>query len=190
VDISVRPYNAPVKRLLRILRIFFTILCLILFIATAAGWFRSQTNLDEFNMYRPYFYRSIWSVDGRIYLHLWSARQQYWGESSISFGGGRLTSLKYGHVPFSHQLGPFAYGRANATNPAFVIATGHTIMFPHWLLLLLFALPPALSYRRFRRQRFRAANALSLRCGYDIRATPTRCPECGYGIPSAGAGAS
>lgn len=172
--------------LYRRLRRFFTLLSLFLFVATTVLWFRSRTNLDEVFIYRPRFYRAIWSVEGRIYVHLWSAPTQYWGETSMGFGGGELARLHYGHISFTHQAGPFAYGRTTATNPASVVATGHTIMFPHWALLVLFALLPAFAAHRFfkrRSKRFRTANGLCLRCGYDIRATPDRCPECGLETP-------
>ncbi len=46
----------------------------------------------------------------------------------------------------------------------------------------LFALLPALwavSFRKSRRPRRRAARGLCPTCGYDMRATPGRCPECG-----------
>jgi hypothetical protein len=50
----------------------------------------------------------------------------------------------------------------------------------HWLLALLLLLAPALRVNRIRK--FRRGRRLGLcpACGYDLRATPDRCPECGH----------
>jgi hypothetical protein len=49
----------------------------------------------------------------------------------------------------------------------------------HWLLLtLIFSLWPAFTLYRTRRRR-RFASDRCQRCGYDLRATPDCCPECG-----------
>jgi hypothetical protein len=59
------------------------------------------------------------------------------------------------------------------------------VVFPHWLVFLLSAmLPAALFVHRLRRRRVPAH--LCGRCGYDLRATPERCPECGA-VPAAAA---
>jgi hypothetical protein len=61
---------------------------------------------------------------------------------------------------------------------------------PHWFLVLLLAAMPAwwvLRWRRERESRRRAERGLCLHCGYDLRATPQRCPECGV---EAGEGSS
>lgn len=56
---------------------------------------------------------------------------------------------------------------------------GVTLMFPFWMLAIVFGLWPALSvaHRLLRKKRFAAG--LCQHCGYDLRATPDRCPECG-----------
>jgi hypothetical protein len=54
------------------------------------------------------------------------------------------------------------------------------VAFPLWLPTLLAAIAPAVSfYRRWRRAR-RAARGCCTACGYDLRASPGVCPECGH----------
>ena len=50
---------------------------------------------------------------------------------------------------------------------------------PHWAAGLLFAVLPLVAAMRLRRGRRRASLNLCVACGYDLRATPERCPECG-----------
>jgi hypothetical protein len=59
------------------------------------------------------------------------------------------------------------------------------VISPYWLLALLFAAAPAyrlVTLRRRRAARRRGDNCC-VRCGYDLRATPDRCPECGTFAP-------
>lgn len=57
---------------------------------------------------------------------------------------------------------------------------------PYWMLATVTALPVPLGLRQLRRRR-RAARfrrlGLCPSCGYDLRATPGRCPECGAAGP-------
>ncbi len=53
------------------------------------------------------------------------------------------------------------------------------ICIPHWFLALLFAVLPALYLRAAIRSRKRRLRGQCPTCGYDLRATPERCPECG-----------
>jgi len=53
------------------------------------------------------------------------------------------------------------------------------VLIPHWFLALLFAILPALHLRALVRSRRLSRIGHCPRCGYDLRATPERCPECG-----------
>jgi hypothetical protein len=54
-----------------------------------------------------------------------------------------------------------------------------TVAVPHWFVIVVSAALPGLWFRRRRRARYRLQRGLCPDCGYDLRATPERCPECG-----------
>jgi hypothetical protein len=51
------------------------------------------------------------------------------------------------------------------------------ILFPYWVPLLPCIFAAYMSRRALRNQRCKAGHCNA--CGYDLRATPDRCPECG-----------
>jgi hypothetical protein len=63
------------------------------------------------------------------------------------------------------------------------IVEGSALIVPEWLVLGLSSILPLLLVRRkllARRRRKRLSKGCCARCGYDLRATPQRCPECGW----------
>jgi hypothetical protein len=62
------------------------------------------------------------------------------------------------------------------------------IALPFWFLILVFAALPALRMMGWRRGIRRQRRGRCSQCGYDLRASPGRCPECGAGSPSSESG--
>ena len=54
--------------------------------------------------------------------------------------------------------------------------------FPHWSAVAVFGAWPAIAVWRWRRRRGRVAAGCCRVCGYDLRASVRRCPECGTAL--------
>ena len=80
------------------------------------------------------------------------------------------------------RVGPIRWGRADSEDAGYSFVL-RNCTFPCWLPALSAAWPLSsiglLLRRRSRRHRRRARTGCCAKCGYDMRASPERCPEYG-----------
>jgi hypothetical protein len=96
-----------------------------------------------------------------------------WVEQNIERDGGTV-HVGFGFSRYQRQF-PLGPREGNAVSNQ----TAELVMLPDWFVALIFAILPAIWLYRWRRSRRRFAARLCQTCGYDLRATPDRCPECG-----------
>jgi hypothetical protein len=122
-----------------------------------------------------YFHRGLPMVS--LPWHL----QQYPPGVRWEFLGNGVTRVMNGYPPgfdFAHT----PYTTDGVTGDRLALAVRP------WLPALLTAVLPAIwLYKRLKARRAGRREGFCPHCGYDLRATPDRCPECG-GVPTAKAG--
>jgi hypothetical protein len=169
---------------------------LVLCLATAAIWIRSYWVSDAFLNFR--YLPPDMSVATKDFLP--RTNQQFTdisvlrgellvvrtlrpvGYTGTSDGWNRLTQhtlpLLNRGTSFLNHCG-FALGMDHPAD--YPGASSFRLLFPLWGIVLLTAILPFWWLLRFRRtiERGRIEEGRCAKCGYDLRATPDRCPECG-----------
>jgi hypothetical protein len=175
-------YNAPVKRPLRITFNLLSTLSLLLCIASIVLWVRSYIhgeNLDWFgqgqesclmsNRGRFGCYRAWSSMFRSQPTQLTYTRRPPFGLQGRSAVLSRQTGIWH--------IGPVLGFELFQNRPLPYVELHIEMMAPWWSLTLLTAALPLLRWRAWlKRPR---DPGLCRKCGYDLRATPDRCPECG-----------
>jgi hypothetical protein len=178
-----------VKRIRRWSADALAILCVLIWFATAIQWYRSYRTEDDL----VYFGRSLcaaWhTMNGSfafVYTNaMWSnphvdystqtpraginyanpsGRNPFWGRLGFCF--------IYGSGPY-RRLNPLPQGMSYPPIQRFC-----EILVPLWFVMLLCAAFPVWRWVIAPRRSRKPPGCCSI-CGYDLRATPDRCPECG-----------
>ena len=163
-------------------RLFYllAIVSTLLFVSFTALWIRSEFCYDSIDWFRTTRFRGVISVEGKlIFQHATSSGPFF--VNNTQFTSGNLKQLTWGHIPYTWQFAGFAYASQSQTMKGSLVHW-YLISLPYWFLTPVSAILPALAGRRMirrRRRRIRRARGQCPVCGYDLRATPDRCPECG-----------
>jgi hypothetical protein len=183
------------KRLLRTLVHTLTFLTLLLCLTTVVFWIRSYFRSDWYHYVvidpprRTWTQYSLNSNKGSLYVSYFSFRfnaddrfQDYVrlreAPAGFSYQGYEPRDNRHLAGPGLRSLG-FRYNSEYSTPDASGTYDFPNASVPHWFVALVTTLLPATRLYLIRRRRRQKRAGLCPACGYDLRATPDRCPECG-----------
>jgi hypothetical protein len=175
----------------------------LLLIATLALWARSYGVGDQWYRSRwasttkpdgaiPVHETAVWLISGRgglaVEIRLqdadWrgvppderarlSRAKTSWKRQPPEYPSARGSDVVWSGLGSGYWISRYGWGYS---------ASSRRVWFPDWALVLPLAAWPA-AWRLLAR---RARAGLCPRCGYDLRATPDRCPECGTTVAGTG----
>jgi hypothetical protein len=170
-----------------------TVLSLLLFIAAASEWVRSCYHVEDFESARYHNKTSGWSAYDRrsilplngelVYVHSLMLRDPRFNDG-FSTGllhrqGNKVNTSYYSHVVYPDGgAAGFSWRSIHEKNAVTnYMATG--FRFPLWALALLTAVLPVHFLIKVTQKAKRRSAGHCAHCGYDLLASPNRCPECG-----------
>jgi hypothetical protein len=149
-----------------------TLACLGVALLAGGIWIRSYWRFDFLMIVRNQLDPNssaigVWTNDGSLGIGRWLTFPNSDFNSGWNFGS-RPT------IRFPHSLIEFHAWRIPDMN-----GVREEIVFPLWVVILATIPWLILRLRTIMRHRRRVAANACKTCGYDLRATPDRCPECG-----------
>ena len=168
------------RRLLRIPLNAATVLSLVLCVVAAAAWVRSNLARDSVG----------WALANRVQFWITTCRGGLFAGAHIPAANG---DYQVPRVAWE-QSAPVSFAEAWGSQDTLPKRVGFALSYldggggttrqlgcPYWFVVLLTSILPAARLAEWRRRarRLRMHPNLCQHCGYDCRATPDRCPECG-----------
>jgi hypothetical protein len=178
-------------RVLRLLILLCSAVAVVLFVAVLILWIHSPWFVDQVTHVavvrpgEPEWWRAYKarSYRGRLFFSVLECDENA-GVFDRSYLGWRVQCERNPRIGLPRprgaieRLGFGAGGQVWAANPA-----RHRFVYvPHWFALIVLgaaSAPLITRVRHFLRARRRARGGMCRACGYDMRSTPDRCPECG-----------
>lgn len=167
----------------------------LLFAAAVAAWAHSHSHWDRARWYDVSGTHGVGAAASSGTLDLWALDDtDQPGDAGGQGAAGSSSLAGFSGESEAGAVEPYGFNLRMGSRPVWGFAGLHflrrdtpfverALLVPFWLPACLFAVLPAVrGYRavvRFRRWRRRAREGCCPACGYDLRATPDRCPECG-----------
>jgi len=188
------------RRLLNVLSLASVPLCAVALLLWAQSWQRPWYLRKQWTAApassQPVYYQIMAGQPIPVYKPRLGAYVVYsqWGRVQVSWGEGvDLPAVLTGFFRHAEWRPDLAHPwrllgvYVERERPGSPLTRFHYVSFPYWLPAAMTA-PLAVRAVRlaveWRRRRRRHAAGCCPRCGYDLRATPERCPECGTSPPA------
>jgi 4-amino-4-deoxy-L-arabinose transferase-like glycosyltransferase len=162
-------------------------LSLLLCVATAALWLRSYWTVDAIFHLNPLHRSDVYSDRGTLCLDITSTDESRNSSTAWRYWHIRISSDRRRHLEIGEGQS-FLARLGVGYLPNYLTLSGSSgaqFFLPHWLFCVMFLIAPVIRRRRWLRNRPLRQTGHCVSCGYDLRATPDRCPECGTPIENA-----
>jgi hypothetical protein len=184
------------RRLISILAV-----SLLLFVVLVALWVRSHFVEDVLNLRTDARMYGVSAEAGTLLFFTWTdpdPKEDVWWHNAWPTSGDKMRPLvgDRGAQSWSAPVAVVTRMRMRTSRHVDALGFGYfaghisaqsyrAVAVPIWFAVVL---PTGLvACSELRRRRMGKRPGLCLRCGYDLRATPERCPECGAAAAKAGA---